>query len=1200
MPPTHGRPRDKGGTDLRNITAKEFESSNSTMNAFLGASPKFWMVGHQVMQNQPARHFNRRLDGNPTRPNNVANQTRDTLPGTQQAPASSQGDVDHRSNLVPPSEATPPSHSSNSPVTMSTIAGSNAISKNTEPIVDAVLPSPAPSDEPRQESVHVIDLEDETEQVGTEQVGADQVGTDQVGGNQVGANQVGADQMGADQVEVEHQPSDQPDGYIHREPSTSRLNELAEKYGGVDELEKRLRHTESRNTSPVSFSTDAPPEVGYNNSSIAARKRMQETESSSRKRVQQVQRFLPEQSLQSPITLGTPRVETASAAISEPTPPYAVASSFVGQITRRVELIGNQQGRSIEIPRLGLLQDACNYQDYFYLILHQLFCIGPKAPAVGHGPVLGLTSEHTGGLMLLTHLLLPNDQLNEDAIKWFSTFPLPVESLLTWSSLKVTYGSVLTCLSKLPEYWFQVRNHCQRRYYPPLVDEMIDTLGVHSVVLQRVISRAILRDIWQGLHDDCFLEGEGLFVKNQRDVQSRESSARTPHQLTQTKIVAYNQSLAIEYQRLWAKHQRHAHQQVRTQQITQQGGFRTQIVDMSMAPPHQIHSTIASSRNPVPSHGLSQPASNSSSPRPALALNINAQDNLQRSMNNLDRLRMVPSSPSSSTNLNPFSNGISPITPYASVSPLQRAATMPSDLRSPQQNHASSMVLGSNVPENALATPNYSHGMHQREISNTSRLPRHPFQSMEGFVEHPGLENLQPATGSPATNVAGRIASPQFSIQNMQLHRSATLPSHTQSAPPIPPGRSNPYLPATPNGPPPGINPTAPHYVNGSSGRASVPQQLLPPRGYVRQTTDPPNPGTSALHQAHARSPNFLSIDHSGKSGSMKGSFAFVKRLAVMPNRLDQKKSYFRWTFEVTKEDLDFFPQETESSDGAPPLRLVHSGSRLCRIRCVKISGDDVLSEGDWVVADTVWPSGVAMLLNGTALEIRKKVHHGKDLPVDVTKNLRRDANILSIATTQPRQDENFSYEVGLETIQITDSARIVNDVVKLQPPDALDRILKHSSSMDPEVQVVDASILLDLTDPYTSRIFNIPVRGRTCRHNQCFDLDVFLQTRGLKTSNHPATPESFKCPICGADARPQSLVMDLFFLKIRTELQVMNRADVKAVILGEQGNWKIKEEEEAVGESGDGSGRRASRANDTGAGKSSMPNDSEVIEIDD
>ncbi|MCJ1464575.1 hypothetical protein MMC07_003188 [Pseudocyphellaria aurata] len=1172
MPQTHGRPRDKGGTDSRNATAKEFESSNSTMNRFLGGTPKSWMMGNQVTPNQVARNANRRPDAKPTPPINVVNQTSEAPPSPHAA-SNHQVNIDHRSN---PGSHSGESPASRSPIATNTINGPTVLSKNIEPTallenieptVDAVLPSPAPSDEPRQESVHVIDLDDEPEQV----------------------------------RQVEQHPSDQPDV----EPSTSRLNELAEKYGGVDELEKRLRGTESSNTSYVSFSTGAPPEATPNSSTVNARKRMQDMEGISRKRFLPVQRFVPDTSLQTPSTRDTARAEPALAATSEATPSNAVMNSFLAKITHRVETTGNHRGKSIEIPRLGLLQDACNCQDYFYLILHQLFCVGPNRQAINHGTAFGLTEEHVGGLMLLTHLLLPNDQLNDESMNWFSTFPLPMESLLQWSSLKRTYECVRTCLAKLPQCWLQVRNHCQRRYYPPLVDEMIDTLGVQSAVLQRVISRAILRDIWHGVHDDCYLEGESLFCKNQQDVQSR---ARTPHELTQTKIVAYNQSLAIEYQRLWAKHQRHAQQTVRTQQMTLQGGSRTQMFNTSMAPPQQIHTTFPSPRNNTFPHGLSRSASDASRPQPALSLNINAQDNSHRFMNSLDRSRRLSSSPTAGAHLNPFSNGIpvstqlnpfpsrsSSITSYSPISPLQRAG--PSDLWTPQQIQASSMTLGSNVSENALTPPNYAHGMHQRESSNTSRHPRHPFHSTEGVVESPGLETLQSATGSPATALAGRIGSPQFSIQNMRLPRSSTFPLHTQRENPMNPGYSNPFVPTVPNAPQSGIGPTATQYSN---GRAFVPQQLLPARGQRRQTTDPPNPGTSALHQVEARSPNFLSLENGGRPGAMLDSFAFVKRLTVMPNRLDEKKRSFKWTFEVTKEEFDLFARETDSSDGAPPVKLVRTGSQLCRIRCVKVPGENVLSEVDWVVSDTVWPNGVAMLLNGTALEIRKKVHHGKDLPIDVTKELRRDENVLSIATTRPRQNDDFSYEVGLETIQIIDSAKITNEVVKLQTPDALDRILNHSKSNDPEVQVVDATILLDLTDPYTSRIFDIPVRGRACRHNQCFDLYVFLQTRGRKSPNHPAAPESFKCPICGADARPQSLVMDLFFLKIRTELQVINRVDVKAVTLGEQGNWDIKEEEEAVGEPGDGSGKRVSRASDARAGNSLLPNDSEVIEIDD
>ena len=58
---------------------------------------------------------------------------------------------------------------------------------------------------------------------------------------------------------------------------------------------------------------------------------------------------------------------------------------------------------------------------------------------------------------------------------------------------------------------------------------------------------------------------------------------------------------------------------------------------------------------------------------------------------------------------------------------------------------------------------------------------------------------------------------------------------------------------------------------------------------------------------------------------------------------------------------------------------------------------------------------------------------------------------------------------------------------------------------------------------------------------------------------------------------------------------------DAKAIILHDSGEWDIKEEEEATGESGDGTGRKtaglaAGRKTSASGGRLSVP----VIELDD
>ena len=81
-------------------------------------------------------------------------------------------------------------------------------------------------------------------------------------------------------------------------------------------------------------------------------------------------------------------------------------------------------------------------------------------------------------------------------------------------------------------------------------------------------------------------------------------------------------------------------------------------------------------------------------------------------------------------------------------------------------------------------------------------------------------------------------------------------------------------------------------------------------------------------------------------------------------------------------------------------------------------------------------------------------------------------------------------------------------------------------------------------------------------------------------------------------------MMIDSFFQKVRMELKDAGRLDAKAIILHASGDWEIKEEEEATGESGDGTGKRssvpvtASARGSASASRQSVPR--EVIDLDD
>lgn len=340
---------------------------------------------------------------------------------------------------------------------------------------------------------------------------------------------------------------------------------------------------------------------------------------------------------------------------------------------------------------------------------------------------------------------------------------------------------------------------------------------------------------------------------------------------------------------------------------------------------------------------------------------------------------------------------------------------------------------------------------------------------------------------------------------------------------------------------------------------------------------------------------------------SITKCYRFIKHVLMPPEELDSKNRHVNWDFNVNKELIDWFARDEPGSHGAPPTRQIVPGSRLCRIRCINLKNKvGMPTQSEWAVADNVWPGSTAVILNGIALDIRKKTHHGKDLPIDVTPYVKAGQNNLSSAVIGFQKDSTSRYAIGVEFIQVVDEQNIKNEIKTLPWREAHKRILDQAKNVDPDIEVIQSQKVLDFTDPFTARIFDVPVRGINCQHNQCFDRDTFLRTRTGKAPGEPCAPDDFRCPICGNDARPQSLMIDEFFMGVRVMLKERGRLDAKAIILGDTGDWEIKEEDEATGESGDGTGRRSARlvaartasASVVRAARQSVPR--EVIELDD
>lgn len=1013
-----------------------------------------------------------------------------------------------------------------------------------------VLPSPSPSVEARQNSVNVVEVEDD--------------------GTQPQANEV--------------QPIRTP---------RATLEYLVTRCGGVDQFEKLLKDAGNSNYGPSQIAASAvTPELSRpspsstprrrgrppgskNQSSLESdhdvpapsvtNKRPQELSNKPRKRLQSLPGPSSENaSAISSATTVLPGQNSQSGAAANPTviPHYQA-------LRQRMQLVASlpdREGSHVEFPRLGLLVDACESSDHFYLVLHQLFCIEHEARR-SNGQISGLNEMHKKGLDVVAYLLVSNNKIVDNAVTWFSRFPLPlVDLIMIRPEFASAHAKVLRCLEKLATLWAEVRSQCTKRMYPPLVDELIVLFNVESFLFQQIIFRAILRDIWSGKPDECFRNTEEVFNKDYKDVMKRLSIGTIP-----VESVKIHQQIVInEYQALSRFHRQH----------TNAGPAA------SMAPPRQ-QPTQSHSGNRI----MSQSEYNKNSQFP---LTLDLQAAQRHSLSAASGPAPIAIQTNQVSNQGSHLNQSQNIASNVFLSPqgsnftqspttLQGSFTTVASMNSPgqwngqqyQRERRTSSTAGTpfSTLNNLHSYPQSTTPTQQTPHIVPSNMPGDPHVHL--LQQNPGMQQ-QPHNRAPLSNISNPrpIAQPEVrrSLSNRASETGLPTPSprpFMQSPPSLPPHTNvTPFISAHP---------------------------ALPAH---------PDPSLSALHQAHLRSPILSYVDLKGDPSNKAKCYRFIKHVLMPPEELSGKNRHVNWDFRVSKEVTDWFARDAPSTHGAPLTRTIMPGSRLCRIRCISLKEKiGMPTQSEWAVADNVWPGSTAVVLNGIALDIRKKTHHGKDLPIDVTSYIKPGQNNLSSAVIGFQKESTARFAIGVEFIQVVDEQKIKDEMRLLPENEARQRVLDQSKNMDPDIEVIQSQRVLDLTDPFTARIFDVPVRGTNCHHNQCFDRDTFLQTRNAKVPGEPCGPDEFRCPICGLDARPQSLMMDMFFVGVRTCLKERGRLDVKAIVLHDSGDWDIREEEEATGESGDGTGRRtaglaAARTASASAAKESVPR--EVIELDD
>jgi hypothetical protein len=178
----------------------------------------------------------------------------------------------------------------------------------------------------------------------------------------------------------------------------------------------------------------------------------------------------------------------------------------------------------------------------------------------------------------------------------------------------------------------------------------------------------------------------------------------------------------------------------------------------------------------------------------------------------------------------------------------------------------------------------------------------------------------------------------------------------------------------------------------------------------------------------------------------------------------------------------------------------------------------------------------------------------------NVTNLLHEGENIITVVTSLASPAPDF-YLVA-EIICTTDHDTVFSMPTHVSEKKALEAITSRLKSpaggpADDDLVINQQHLRIDLTDPFTSTIWETPARTKNCQHKECFDLEFFMNTRRRECDDSCLTdPFDWKCPVCKKYAQPQMLVVDLFLSKVRQVLKEKNQLHARAIVVKEDGTW--------------------------------------------
>lgn len=897
-------------------------------------------------------------------------------------------------------------------------------------------------------------------------------------------------------------------------------------------------------------------------------------------------------------------------------------SDLITLIDKRIADIGGEQSLKpdVEKPRFQLLKHACDKRDIFYLHLHSLFCLWsidmellPPLPSYKLDAI-------SGGFAILETVLRDNRGFTRGNLRWCAAFPFH-----GFNDSSDGVNRVADFLTALFRHWPSLHQISFNRRYPLLMDELLGKLNCYSTIMQNILFTASRRRL--GIQDGSLgYEVQNYFDQDQRQ-HLDESGAFRPVILTgdPQDIERRNQALIRGYQGIVSRakaeqegHQRLQHHVLQTQQqelqreqsMRQHRAIQAAQQAQLFHYPHMVNTgqQLSGHHQTVLSTGRSQfspPQTMSNHDRQR------AQNQTQAAVVSHARsMYMTTTSPNVSMTAQSaarpqssgaFSGAQSPTRPQTSFNPhsvvrqpnqVPQNLVLPSFPTTPSPLGGAMMQAATNVQSYRMSIPGplqYHSTIQQRAQSGQDQSHARQYAPYGQFPTQwpPGLA---PPTLIQNSHMSINPAlSPQLGgSQQMWIHPQPRIPTPSQRM----------------------HYGSAPLY-NNSVSRPMARSLIIPPLGQTIDRSEYPHSHHEkksllmSLHQAHARSP-----DRTRRIGDgNERYYQFVDSFAVAPFRLTH---YHELQLEVTCDEHARLckkksPPVRGDAQASMPVHEYTNGSLRFRIRCCRLQSDKQVVGSAWVTKEMMWPDHIFIHFNEQKLVIRRGTHNGKDLPVELTDFVISGTNKLKVALpkagpTAPDKRGNLFY-LAVEVIQTASHSDIINSIKasnRIDREDTLKEIQSRVTAAPDEdgIAVINRTgdtaheLSIDLTDPFSAKIFTIPSRGAACTHMECFDLETWLTTRPSKQQiecGHkdvctcpkrlePSDPDKWKCPICFGDARPGSLRIDSFLESVRKQLEEQDKLDTKSMLVAMDGSWRTVDEPDDDDDGSDGDGPNTQR----------------------